>query len=147
MEALSLARVEGFMRTFLDRGSGLAQLIHESMEPLKPVDPGDVPMDYLIKEYAGSLLSAFSRARNVHARALTALAGQTGSEVLVDPLTERELEVLMLLAEGLSNKELASRLVVAPSTIKQHLKNIYAKLDVHSRTEALARARELNLIL
>jgi LuxR family maltose regulon positive regulatory protein len=64
----------------------------------------------------------------------------------VDPLTGRELEVLGLLAEGLSNKEIASRLVVAPSTVKQHLKHIYNKLDVHSRTQAVARGRDLGLL-
>ncbi len=63
-----------------------------------------------------------------------------------DPLTEREPEVLQLLAEGLSNKEIAGKLVVAPSTVKQHLKNIYGKLDVHSRTQAVARGRELELL-
>jgi LuxR family maltose regulon positive regulatory protein len=67
-------------------------------------------------------------------------------EALIDPLTERELEVLQQLAQGLTNKGIADRLVVAPSTIKQHLKNIYSKLDVHSRTQAVTRARELGLL-
>ena len=61
-------------------------------------------------------------------------------------LTLRELEVLRLLAEGLTNKAMAARLVVAPSTIKQHLKNICRKLAVHTRTQTVARARELNLL-
>jgi LuxR family maltose regulon positive regulatory protein len=65
---------------------------------------------------------------------------------LVDPLTDRELEVLQLLGEGLSNKDIAARLIVAPSTVKQHLKNLYGKLDVHSRTQAVARGRELSLL-
>jgi LuxR family maltose regulon positive regulatory protein len=147
MEALSLARPEGFIRAFLDKPPALARLIHESIEPHRPPTPGDSPMDLLTKEYAGILLSAFSRERDVRVSALTAPARQPASEGYRDPLTERELEVLALLAEGFSNKELASHLVVATSTIKQHLKNIYAKLDVHSRTEALARARELNLII
>ena len=68
------------------------------------------------------------------------------AETLLDPLTERELEVLRVLAEGLSNKEIAGRLVVAPSTVKQHLKSIYSKLDVHSRMQAVARGRELELL-
>jgi LuxR family maltose regulon positive regulatory protein len=64
----------------------------------------------------------------------------------MEPLTDRELEVLRVLAEGLSNKEIAARLVVAPSTIKQHLKHIYGKLDVHSRTQAVTRGRALGLL-
>jgi LuxR family maltose regulon positive regulatory protein len=73
-------------------------------------------------------------------------APSTPGEALPDPLTERELEVLGLLANGLTNREIARRLVVAPSTIKQHLRNIYGKLDVHSRTQAVARGRELGLL-
>ena len=68
------------------------------------------------------------------------------AEAVVDPLTEREMEVLPLLSEGLSNKEIAARLIVAPSTVKQHRKNIYGKFDVHSRTQAVARGRELALL-
>jgi len=67
-------------------------------------------------------------------------------EMLIDPLSGRELEVLRLLAEGLSNKEIANRLIVAPGTIKQHLKNICRKLDVHGRMQAVRRGRELNLL-
>jgi LuxR family maltose regulon positive regulatory protein len=65
---------------------------------------------------------------------------------LIDPLTGRELEVLRLLAEGLSNKEIAGRLVVTPGTIKQHLKNICRKLEVHGRMQAVRRGRELKLL-
>jgi LuxR family maltose regulon positive regulatory protein len=56
------------------------------------------------------------------------------------------LEVLRLLAAGLTNKEIAQTLVIALSTVKQHLKNLYSKLDVHSRTQAMARARELDIL-
>ena len=63
-----------------------------------------------------------------------------------DLLTERELEVLRLLAEGITNKEIARRLVVAPSTVKQHLKHIYRKLDVHSRVQAIQRGQDLDLL-
>ena len=67
-------------------------------------------------------------------------------DALIDPLTSRELEVLRLLSEGLSNKEIASRLVVAPGTIKQHLKNICRKLGAHGRMQAVRRGRELKLL-
>ena len=65
---------------------------------------------------------------------------------LVELLSERELEVLRLIAAGLSNQAIADRLVVAVSTIKKHVNNIYGKLDVQSRTQALVRARELALL-
>ena len=65
---------------------------------------------------------------------------------LVEPLSEREREVLDLVAAGLSNQEIAARLIVGVSTVKKHINNIFGKLAVRSRTQALARARELNLL-
>jgi LuxR family maltose regulon positive regulatory protein len=66
--------------------------------------------------------------------------------VLVDPLSERELEILRLIADGLLNKEIAQQLIISQATVKRHVANIYGKLGVHHRTEAVARARELNLL-
>jgi LuxR family maltose regulon positive regulatory protein len=81
---------------------------------------------------------------------LDAFQIETGADALVGTtsglLTEREVDVLRVLAEGASNKEIAARLIVAPSTIKQHLKNIYGKLGVHNRTQAVERGRELGLL-
>jgi LuxR family transcriptional regulator, maltose regulon positive regulatory protein len=65
---------------------------------------------------------------------------------LVEPLSERELEVLRLIAAGLSNGEIARRLVVAEGTIKKHTHNIFGKLEVESRSQAILRAQELHLI-
>ncbi len=70
----------------------------------------------------------------------------TAAQPLVEPLSERELEVLRLIAEGLSNAEIAERLVLAQGTVKRHINNIYGKLGVGSRTQALARSRELGLL-
>jgi LuxR family maltose regulon positive regulatory protein len=67
-------------------------------------------------------------------------------ETLLEPLSERELEVLQLIASGLSNREIADRLTIAVGTAKRHASNIYAKLDVHSRVQAVARAQELGLL-
>ena len=65
---------------------------------------------------------------------------------MVEPLSERELEILRLIAGGLSNQAIADTLIIAASTVKKHINNIYGKLDVQSRTQALVRARELNLL-
>jgi LuxR family maltose regulon positive regulatory protein len=65
---------------------------------------------------------------------------------LVEPLSERELEILRLIAAGLANQKIAEKLFVAPSTIKWHVGNIYGKLNVRSRTQAIARARQLKLL-
>ena len=68
------------------------------------------------------------------------------SQPLIEPLRQREIEVLHHVAQGRSNKEIADEMVVAVSTVKWYLRNIYDKLQVHRRTQALARARELDLI-
>jgi LuxR family maltose regulon positive regulatory protein len=65
---------------------------------------------------------------------------------LVEPLSERELEVLRLIVAGLSNREIAEELVIAISTVKSHINNIYSKLDVKRRAQAIARAQELGLL-
>jgi len=70
----------------------------------------------------------------------------TAAQPLVEPLSERELEVLRLIADGLSNAEIADKLVIAQGTVKRHINNIYGKLGVQSRTQAVARGRELNLL-
>jgi LuxR family maltose regulon positive regulatory protein len=68
------------------------------------------------------------------------------SSSLVEPLSEREIEVLRLLTTSLSSTEIAQELVISVNTVRSHVKSIYAKLDVHSRYKALARAKELNLL-
>ncbi len=69
-----------------------------------------------------------------------------GQEALIEPLSARELDVLRLVGQGLSNPEIAARLVLAPSTVKTHINNIYGKLGVQTRTQAIQRARELGLL-
>ncbi len=71
---------------------------------------------------------------------------ESGNSELPEPLSQRELEVLELINQGLANKDIASTMGVAPTTVKAHIRNLYGKLSVGSRTEALARARELRLL-
>ncbi len=145
-QALSLAEPEGYTRLFVDEG---------------------VPMDALLRDvasrgvsptYVGKLLEAFeSEARDqrplgeTKAEASTSVVrspspGLRETEGLFEPLSTRELEVLQLIGAGLTNREIALELAIAVSTVKTHLKNIYAKLGARNRTQAVARARELNLV-
>jgi LuxR family maltose regulon positive regulatory protein len=120
-QALGLAEPEGFVRIFLDEGVRMAELLRQA-----------VAQD-IHASYALGLLSALGEAVTVQ-------------QSLIDPLSERELEVLRLVAAGYSNREIAQELVVAISTVKKHINNIYGKLEVGSRTQAVARARELGLL-
>ena len=128
-EAIELAQPGGFVRLFVDLGPPMARLL----EPL--LRHGVAP------DYTAQILAAFG----------TKDEGRTtktpDSSSLVDPLTERELEVLALLGRHLTNKEIAEQLVVSPSTVKTHTLNIYRKLDVRGRQQAVAKARELGLLL
>jgi LuxR family maltose regulon positive regulatory protein len=92
-------------------------------------------------EYVSMLLAAFERERSEERRT-TAQAPSS----LVEPLSDRELEVLRLLVTHLSSTEIAQELFISPNTVRSHIKSIYGKLDVHSRSEAVARAQELCLL-
>jgi LuxR family maltose regulon positive regulatory protein len=128
---LSLAEPQGFVRTFVDEGPPMARLLYEAT------------IAGTTAEYARRLLSAFTVAEQEHADTLERQAPQTQ---LVEPLSARELEVLELIAEGLTNPEVASRLYLSLNTIKAHTRNIYGKLSVHSRTQAIARSRALGIL-
>ena len=134
-QALSLAQPEGYMRLFMDGGQPLLALLRRTLAG-RDAASAAAERPAILRDYAKEILAAVEQEQ-----------GQQDSEpALPEPLTEREMEVLRLLAEGISNKEIAARLVVAPSTVKQHLKHIYGKLDVHSRVQAVSRGRELGLI-
>ncbi len=135
--ALSLAEPGGYRRVFLDAGAPMAKLLRQVASRSLGAPAGITPA------YVANLMTAFGELE------------QTGSEIapahpqaqpLIDPLSERELDVLRLLATGLSNPEIADELYVAVSTIRSHCKSIYGKLDVHSRWDAVQRGQDLGLI-
>jgi LuxR family maltose regulon positive regulatory protein len=129
--ALALAEPEGYLRIFVDEGPPMARLLHEAAAR------GIVP------EYAGRLLAAFPAVEPPRDGLLR--VADTGVE-MVEPLSGRELEVLRLVAQGLSNREIAQTLVISPKTVKRHTSSIYGKLGVHSRTQAVAKARNLGIL-
>jgi LuxR family maltose regulon positive regulatory protein len=123
--ALHLAETEGYIRLFADLGLPMARLLQEARS--RAVMP----------EYVKTLLGAFGPLPSL----------TTPAEVtLPEPLAPREQEVLKLIAAGLTNREIAEALVISPETVKKHTGNIFAKLAVSNRTEAAARARELDLL-
>jgi len=124
-QAFSLAEPEGYVRTFVDEGEPMAKLLRKALT--RDIAPC----------YVGALLAAFGEDPE---------PPPTVAQPLIEPLSERELQVLGLIAAGLSNREIAQALVVEVSTIKSHNNHIYAKLDVKSRTEAVARARAIGLL-
>jgi LuxR family transcriptional regulator, maltose regulon positive regulatory protein len=144
--ALALAGREGYVRVFLEGGDALAPVLGACAER------GIAP------EYAGKLLAALESSppfpvplspHPAPASAPTA-AGRERPKVglmeLVEPLTDRELEVLGLAADGLSNEAIAARLFLSVGTVKRHLHNTYGKLGVTGRFNAVVRARELGLL-
>lgn len=122
--ALLLAKPEGFTRIFLDEGQPMARLLYQAAA--HGIAPG----------YTGQLLAAFPTEDPVEIRSVE----------MVDPLSQREMEVLMLIASGASNAEIAQELYITVGTTKNHVKNIYSKLNVHSRAQAIVRSRKLGLI-
>jgi LuxR family maltose regulon positive regulatory protein len=131
--ALTLAEPEGYVRIFVDEGLPMARLLSEAAAH------GVMP------DYIGKLLAVFE-AEKQKSEDKSYLPPVSPAQPLIEPLSQRELEVLQLIAQGLSNREIGERLFLALDTIKGHNRRIYDKLQVQSRTEAIARARELGLL-
>jgi len=128
-DALMLAELGGFVRIFVDVGQPMAELLLEAKT--QGMMPG----------YISKLLAIFKAKEGKYA-----LKSSPSSQPSIEPLSKRELEVLNLIAQGLSNREISEHLFLALSSVKGHNRKIFRKLQVQRRTEAVARARELELI-
>jgi LuxR family maltose regulon positive regulatory protein len=141
-QALARAQAEGHVRVFADEGTPMGALLRKFIASARR---GNVlTEDRALVDYAGRLLDAVLTAPD----ALGSIAVHTVAPLpgLVEPLTERECEVLMLLTAGKSNREIADVLVVSRDTVKKHLTHIFGKLGSSNRTQAVARARELGFL-
>jgi LuxR family maltose regulon positive regulatory protein len=144
--ALTLAEPEGYVRLFVDEGAPMTELLRQAQSRgirpdyvsklLAALDAGEQGSRGA-REQEGDVQEHFSPAP---------LPPSTPAPLLVESLTERELELLRLVADGYSNQEIAQELFLAIGTVKKHLNNIFGKLGVSSRTQAVARARELDLL-
>jgi LuxR family maltose regulon positive regulatory protein len=129
-EVLALAEPEGYVRTFVDAGGPMTALLREAATRGVSV------------EYAGKLLVAF----NSSAEGAVVTRPHAGASTLIEALSDRETEVLHLLADGLTYQEIAQALYLSVNTVKTHVRNIYGKLGVTRRRAATAKARELGLL-
>jgi LuxR family maltose regulon positive regulatory protein len=120
-QALSFAELEGYMRIFLDHGKPMEELLRSALA--RGITPNYVAQ--LLEQNELKLKPTQS---------------------LIEPLSERETEILRLIVAGLSNPEIAEELIIAESTVKTHINHIYAKLNVTSRTQSIAKARSLKLL-
>ncbi len=148
VRTLMLTKAEGYIRLFVDEGA----LMRLALLDLKSwmAKPANAETQTHLLPYTNTLLDAFaSPAQPPQAMGTISIKITTPKsprQNLIEPLTERELEVLRLITAGLSNAAIAAQLVVSVGTVKTHLKHIYGKLAVQSRTQAVAQARALDLL-
>jgi LuxR family maltose regulon positive regulatory protein len=153
-QALSLAQPGGYMRVFLDEGENLKRLLWQLDHDL---EENSAASSAQLRLYLSELLAAYEHPASrlvpeqmtvMHTAAVKVepTIRSTQSDLWVERLSKREVEVLKLLAQGYSDKRIAQTLQIARETVHKHLMNIYGKLEVHNRTTAVARARELGYL-
>jgi LuxR family maltose regulon positive regulatory protein len=129
--SLALAEPAGYFRIFVDEGPPMARLLYRALS--EEISPG----------YVKHLLAAFP---DIETEQPKPAVVQISGDEWIEPLSERELEVLQLIADGSTNQQIATRLYLSLNTVKAHTRNIYSKLGVNNRTQAGARARTLGLL-
>jgi LuxR family maltose regulon positive regulatory protein len=122
-KALKLAEPEGYLRIFVDEGEAMRSLLADCRKQALEPNPY---LDKLLKSFPGEQA--------------------TPKSALIEPLSERELEVLRLMAAGLSNHEIADKLIISTGTVKSHVHSVLGKLDARDRTQAVLKAQELKLV-
>ena len=127
-QALRLAEPEGYIRIFADEGQSMRQLLSASLS------------DGANPEYIARIMNATDPAQ------VDTQPDNNLNQLLIEPLSERELDVLNLMANGRTNQAIADELFIALSTVKKHINNIYGKLNVPNRTQAINRARALGIV-
>jgi len=138
LQAVRLAEPEGYIRSFVDEGAPMETLLSQLRQELGKAGP---------TPYLDTVLAAFAQQSKEHAQHQPKRAGEhSKAQPLLEPLSERELEVLQLLARGASNLEIAHELVIVVDTVKRHVSHIFGKLDVQNRVQAVRRAQELGLL-
>jgi LuxR family maltose regulon positive regulatory protein len=130
-QSLTLAEPRGFLFAFVNEGPPMARLLYEALS--REISP----------EYVQKLLAAFP---DVEPEKNLLRNPIVSDSELIEPLSEREIEVLQLIADGISRPEIASRLVISLNTVKTHARNIYGKLGVNNQMQAVGKARGLGLL-
>jgi LuxR family maltose regulon positive regulatory protein len=136
LKSLELAAPEGYVRPFLDEGATLRSLLEDCLHSIH--EPA-------VTQYAHLLLESFSWSIKKRPASISESV-RPDQKGVVERLSERELEVLRLMAKGLSNPAIAERLYLSTNTLKAHTQTIYRKLEVHNRLEAVNKAREIGLL-
>jgi LuxR family transcriptional regulator, maltose regulon positive regulatory protein len=142
--ALTLAEPEGYVRVFVDEGAPMKALLLALLKAARRKG-GRGAKQLTSLTYVRRLLATFE-SPHTSAEPLVGRASESDDQPLLDPLTTREREVLQLISEGLSNRQIATRLFIEVGTVKGYVHSLLRKLEVDSRTKAISRAHELHLL-